>query len=120
MTNEQIWIAFGLTGQLLFTARFVVQWLSSEREKRSVIPPMFWYFSIGGALILLSYAVYRQDVVFILGQSSGMFIYARNLQLIRNEKRRMAIETRAPESEINQFTAGVEQHKTVSQQRKAA
>lgn len=81
---------------------------------------MFWYFSIGGALILLSYAVYRQDVVFILGQSSGMFIYARNLQLIRNEKRRMAIETRAPESEIIQFTAAVEQHKTVSQQRKAA
>ena len=57
MTNEQIWIAFGLTGQLLFTARFVVQWLSSEREKRSVVPPSFWYFSIGGALMLLIYAI---------------------------------------------------------------
>ena len=83
MTNEQIWIAFGLTGQLLFTARFVVQWLSSEREKRSVVPPSFWYFSIGGASMLLTYAIYKQDIVFILGQSSGMFIYVRNLQLIR-------------------------------------
>ncbi len=86
---------------------------------------MFWYFSIGGALILLSYAVYRQDVVFILGQSSGLFIYARNLQLIRNEKRRKVIEAPAPKSEIIQVTATVEQHSTVQQhrtvqQRKAA
>ena len=100
-----------MTGQLLFTARFVVQWLSSEREKRSVIPPMFWYFSIGGALILLAYAVYRQDVVFILGQSSGMFIYARNLQLIRNEKRRMAVDTPAQKSEIIQITATAQRRK---------
>ncbi len=81
---------------------------------------MFWYLSIGGALMLLSYAVYRQDIVFILGQSSGMFIYARNLQLIRNEARRMANATRAPKSGITQFTAAVEQHTTVSQHRKAA
>ena len=100
-----------MTGQLLFAARFVVQWLSSEREKRSVIPPMFWYFSIGGALILLAYAVYRRDVVFIFGQSSGMFIYARNLQLIRNEKRRIAVATPAPKSEIIQITATVQQRK---------
>ncbi len=71
---------------------------------------MFWYFSIGGALILLAYAIYRQDVVFILGQSSGMFIYARNLQLIRNEKRRTAVETPAPKSEIIQITATAQQH----------
>jgi lipid-A-disaccharide synthase-like uncharacterized protein len=111
MTNEQIWIAFGLTGQLLFTARFVVQWLSSEREKRSVIPPLFWYFSIGGALILLAYAIYRRDAVFIVGQSSGLFIYARNLQLIRNEKRRIAVDTPAPKSEIIQITATAQQRK---------
>lgn len=100
-----------MTGQLLFTARFVVQWLSSEREKRSVVPPLFWYFSIGGAMILLAYAVYRQDVVFILGQSSGMFIYIRNLQLIRNEKRRVAVDTHAPKSEIIQITAMPQQRK---------
>ncbi|MEJ7594896.1 MAG: lipid-A-disaccharide synthase N-terminal domain-containing protein [Planctomycetaceae bacterium] len=86
-----------------------MQWLSSEREKRSVIPPMFWYFSIGGGLILLAYAFYRRDVVFILGQSSGMFIYARNLQLIRNEKRRIVVDTPAPKSEIIQITATVQQ-----------
>jgi lipid-A-disaccharide synthase-like uncharacterized protein len=90
MTNEQIWIAFGLTGQLLFTARFVVQWLSSEREKRSVVPRSFWYFSLGGSLILLVYAIYKQDLVFTFGQSSGLFIYVRNLQLIRSESKRVA------------------------------
>lgn len=88
-----------------------MQWLSSEREKRSVIPPLFWYFSIGGALILLAYAIYRQDVVFIVGQSSGLFIYARNLQLIRNEKRRTAVEPPAPKSEIIQITATAQQRK---------
>lgn len=98
MTNEQIWIAFGLTGQLLFTARFVVQWLSSEREKRSVVPPSFWYFSIGGALMLLVYAIYKRDIVFTLGQSSGLFIYVRNLQLIRNANKRVARQTATEES----------------------
>ncbi len=111
MTSEQIWIVFGLTGQLLFTARFVVQWLSSEREKRSVVPSMFWYFSIGGGIVLLTYAVYRQDVVFVIGQSSGLFIYARNLQLIRNEKRRIVTETRPPKSEIIQVTATAQNRK---------
>ena len=99
MTNEQIWIAFGLTGQLLFTARFVVQWLSSEREKRSVVPPSFWYFSIGGALMLLVYAIYKRDIVFTFGQSSGLFIYVRNLQLIRNANQRVARQTASEKSE---------------------
>ena len=111
MTREQIWIAVGLTGQLLFTARFVVQWLSSEREKRSVIPPMFWYFSIGGALILVAYAVQRRDVVFIIGQSSGLIIYARNLQLMRNEKRRTATDAFVPKFPVNQAVAVTAQQK---------
>ena len=105
MTNEQIWIAFGLTGQLLFTARFVVQWLSSEREKRSVVPPSFWYFSIGGALMLLVYAIYKRDIVFTFGQSSGLFIYVRNLQLIRNAKNRVASQTADIESETISIAA---------------
>lgn len=87
MTNEQIWITFGLMGQFLFTGRFVVQWLSSEREKKSIIPPAFWFLSIGGAVVLLIYAFHRRDIVFIIGQSSGLLIYVRNLQLIRNEKK---------------------------------
>ncbi|WP_343080271.1 lipid-A-disaccharide synthase N-terminal domain-containing protein [Ostreiculturibacter nitratireducens] len=81
------WVAFGLFGQLLFTARFLVQWLASERARRSVVPIAFWYFSIGGGLILLSYAIYRKDPVFILGQSMGVFIYMRNLWLIFAERR---------------------------------
>ncbi|MCP4818583.1 MAG: lipid A biosynthesis protein [Shimia sp.] len=80
------WVAFGLFGQLMFTGRFVVQWIASERAKRSTVPLAFWYFSIAGALILFAYAVYRQDPVFILGQSFGIVVYSRNLWLIHKEK----------------------------------
>ena len=80
-------MAFGLAGQLLFTGRFLVQWIASERARKSVIPLSFWYFSIGGGLILLSYAIYRKDPVFVLGQALGVFIYVRNLWLIRREAR---------------------------------
>ena len=81
------WVAFGLFGQLLFTGRFLVQWIASEKAKRSVVPLAFWYFSVGGGVILFTYAVYRQDPVFILGQSMGLFIYLRNLWLIYAERR---------------------------------
>ena len=84
---ELAWIGFGLFGQLLFMGRFLVQWIASERARRSTIPVAFWYFSIGGAIILLSYAIYRRDPVFILGQSLGFFIYARNLWFIHLEKK---------------------------------
>ena len=86
--GEFWWVVFGLAGQLLFMGRFLVQWIASEREKRSVVPVAFWYFSIGGGIILFTYAVYRADPVFILGQSMGLFIYCRNLWLIRAERRR--------------------------------
>ncbi|MGL4238468.1 lipid-A-disaccharide synthase N-terminal domain-containing protein [Tabrizicola sp.] len=85
---EFYWVMIGLTGQLLFTARFLVQWIASEREKRSVIPIAFWYFSLGGGLVLFSYAVWRMDPVFILGQSMGLVIYTRNLWLIHAEQHR--------------------------------
>lgn len=78
-------------GQLLFSARFVVQWLKSEKEKKSVIPTAFWYFSISGGIVLLTYALHKQDPVFILGQSLGLFIYLRNVQLIRKERTRLKI-----------------------------
>ncbi|TCL00609.1 lipid-A-disaccharide synthase-like uncharacterized protein [Shimia isoporae] len=81
------WVAFGLFGQLMFTGRFLVQWIASERARRSTVPLAFWYFSIAGALILFTYAVYRQDPVFILGQSFGIVVYTRNLWLIHKEKR---------------------------------
>lgn len=87
MTTEQVWLGIGLLGQVMFAARFLVQWLSSEKEKRSVIPVAFWYLSIAGGLILLSYAIYRKDPVFILGQSTGVFIYLRNLYFITREQK---------------------------------
>jgi lipid-A-disaccharide synthase-like uncharacterized protein len=87
MTAEKIWVGVGLFGQAMFFMRFFVQWLASERQGKSVIPLAFWYFSIGGAAILLVYAIYRLDPVFIIGQAGGFFIYARNLYLIRREKR---------------------------------
>jgi lipid-A-disaccharide synthase-like uncharacterized protein len=85
--GEFWWVVVGLAGQLMFSMRFLVQWISSERAKKSVMPIAFWYFSIAGGLILLSYALYRRDPVFILGQSTGLFIYLRNLWLIRADKR---------------------------------
>ena len=87
--TEFAWVMLGLGGQLLFTARFLAQWIASERARRSVVPVAFWWLSIGGGVILLAYAVWRADPVFILGQSMGVFIYARNLWLIHAEKRRV-------------------------------
>ncbi|MEM6891591.1 MAG: lipid-A-disaccharide synthase N-terminal domain-containing protein [Pseudomonadota bacterium] len=82
--TEAMWVIIGFAGQFLFMMRFLVQWLVSERVKQSVIPIAFWYFSLGGGSVLLSYAIYRQDPVFIMGQSLGLLIYIRNLLLIRN------------------------------------
>ena len=79
---ELTWLLIGLGGQLVFTARFVVQWIVSERKKRSVIPVAFWYLSLVGSLVLLSYAIYRKDRVFILGFSFNSVVYIRNLRLI--------------------------------------
>ena len=81
------WFFIGLAGQGLFGSRFLVQWLVSERKKRSVIPLAFWYFSIAGSLTLLAYALYRMDPVFILGHVANSVIYIRNLVLLMREKR---------------------------------
>lgn len=84
---EWLVLGIGFSGQLMFSLRFVVQWISSERARRSVVPVLFWYFSLGGGALLLLYAVYREDPVFVVGQGLGLVVYARNLRLIRNEKR---------------------------------
>lgn len=85
ITIDDIWITIGLTGQALFFMRFLVQWIQSERVGRSVMPHSFWYFSIGGGVVLLAYAIYRQDPVFILGQGTGLLVYIRNIMLLRRE-----------------------------------
>jgi len=82
MTRETLWLIIGFAGQTVFTGRFVLQWLYSEFKRRSVIPVGFWYLSMLGSALLLTYAIYRQDPVFIIGQSFGLLVYLRNLQLI--------------------------------------
>jgi len=81
------WLIVGFLGQLFFSARFIVQWIYSEISKKSIIPLAFWFFSILGGLTLLAYAVHRKDPVFILGQSAGLLIYARNLYFINKQNR---------------------------------
>ena len=90
MRTETIWLGIGFFGQALFFMRFLVQWITSEIKKRSVIPMAFWYFSFFGGLTLLAYAIYRRDPVFIIGQSTGSIIYIRNLQLVYRERRATA------------------------------
>ncbi len=77
------WIALGLSAQFAFSMRFIVQWIASERAGRSYVPTAFWYLSIIGGAMLLSYAIYRQDIVFIIGQAAGLIVYIRNLALIK-------------------------------------
>lgn len=81
------WIALGFVAQALFTMRFLVQWLASEKAGKSVIPLAFWLFSIGGGVLLLIYALYRRDPVFIAGQAFGVFVYLRNLYFVMREKK---------------------------------
>jgi len=86
--NENIWTTIGLAGQLLFGARFLVQWISSEAKKESHIPIVFWYFSISGGMILLIYAIHIKNIVFIMGQSAGLIVYLRNLRLIYKKEKK--------------------------------
>lgn len=81
------WVAIGLIGQALFTARFLVQWIASEKQKKSVVPVWFWYFSLIGGIVSLVYAIGIGSLPFALGQITGLFVYARNLVLIRRGAR---------------------------------
>lgn len=85
--TDMVWLGIGLAGQLMFMMRFVVQWVSSERAKRSVMPVSFWYFSLVGGITVLAYGLYRVEPVIILGQLPGTLIYLRNLRLIQKERR---------------------------------
>lgn len=90
---SKVWLVIGFLGQGLFSARFLVQWIASERRKQSVVPKLFWYLSILGGLTLLSYAIHRRDPVFILGQVTGVFIYGRNLWFIYHPRSEEVIGT---------------------------
>ncbi len=92
------WVLVGLAAQGLFTMRFAVQWIASERAGRSVVPIAFWWFSIGGGVLLLAYALYRRDPVFIIGQTFGVFIYLRNITFVLRERRAGRAVTTRPVS----------------------
>jgi len=89
LTTQWWLLAIGFAGQGFFFMRFFWQWIVSEREKKSIIPVSFWYFSLLGSFFLLTYAILRKDIVFIVGQSTGSIIYTRNLYLIHRERKRL-------------------------------
>jgi lipid-A-disaccharide synthase-like uncharacterized protein len=90
-TTEILWIGIGFVGQGMFFGRFVLQWIASERAQRSVVPVAFWWFSLVGSVIVLAYAIYKQDIVFIVGQSTGFIVYTRNLILIQRQRNAEAL-----------------------------
>lgn len=83
-----IWVAIGLGGQVVFSCRFLIQWIVSERRGVSVVPEIFWWLSLAGALLLFTYFVWRRDLVGVLGQTTGCVIYARNLWLLHRPSAR--------------------------------
>ena len=99
MTLDRAWLAFGLIGQVVFGARFIVQWIASERKRESHIPIMFWYLSIAGGIITTAYAIHKRDAVFIIGQGAGLIVYIRNLMLIYRAQRNATPS--APEARAN-------------------
>ncbi len=99
MTLDRLWLAFGLLGQFIFGARFIVQWIASERRRESHIPLVFWYLSIIGGIITTAYAIHKHDAVFIIGQGAGLIVYIRNLMLIYRAQRRTTSAT--PEARAN-------------------
>jgi lipid-A-disaccharide synthase-like uncharacterized protein len=95
-TVDHVWVAIGFIGQGFFFSRFLVQWWASEKARRSVVPVTFWYFSLGGGVVLLAYSIYKMDPVFILGQGLGLVVYMRNLYLIFVEHSAALEEKPAP------------------------
>lgn len=87
LTPDNIWLGIGFLGQFVFAARFIVQWIASERAGKSYVPVVFWLISLCGGILLTAYAIYRRDPVFIVGQGSGLLVYVRNLMLIYKEKK---------------------------------
>lgn len=86
-TLEVAWLVIGFAAQALFSARFLVQWIASERVKKSIVPEAFWYFSFAGGFMLMIYAIHRRDPVFILGQAFGLLVYTRNIWFLWTARR---------------------------------
>jgi len=86
MDAPYLWLGIGFLGQAFFFSRFLVQWIASEKAGQSIFPMAFWYLSLSGGALLLAYAIWRQDPVFIIGQTTGAFIYLRNIRLRKREQ----------------------------------
>jgi lipid-A-disaccharide synthase-like uncharacterized protein len=110
ISQARLWLIIGFAGQALFTARFLVQWIASERKRDSVVPVAFWWLSLLGGVTLLSYASYRQDPVIIVGQGMGLVVYARNLMLVGKAKRRAARGHRRSRRVDSDASTGHESH----------
>jgi lipid-A-disaccharide synthase-like uncharacterized protein len=95
--SEKAWLGVGFLAQLMFSMRFIVQWIASERARRSIVPETFWYFSMIGGAMLFAYAIYRLDPVFMLGQGMGLVIYSRNIYFIRAHHKAVANGTASPD-----------------------
>ena len=87
LNNLNFFMVLGFIGQFFFSMRFIVQWVASEKHKKSVVPLAFWVFSVLGSFLLLIYAIYRKDPVFIIGQAPNLLIYFRNIWLIKTSKK---------------------------------
>jgi lipid-A-disaccharide synthase-like uncharacterized protein len=83
--EDPLWLGLGLIGNALFFSRFLIQWLASERARRSIVPPVFWHLSLAGSAVLLAYALHRRDPVFVLAYLPNGVVYLRNLALLRRE-----------------------------------
>lgn len=103
-----VWVSIGLAGQVAFFGRMAVQWIVSEKEKRSVVPPMFWYLSLFGGVTLFTYFAWRQDFVGVLGQSTGVVIYARNIRLLYKQRRRDRRDAEKAERKTQQHATAPE------------
>lgn len=101
LSAKTIWLAIGFLGQAMFSARFLLQWLASERVKESIIPKAFWYFSLLGGTTLFLYALHLKDPVFILGQAAGIFIYLRNLYFVNSFRKKRLLEDEAAKASGN-------------------
>jgi lipid-A-disaccharide synthase-like uncharacterized protein len=105
--TELMWLGVGFAAQAMFSVRFIIQWIASERARRSIVPETFWYFSFVGGLMLFVYAIYRMDPVFMLGQGTGLLIYGRNIYFIwANRREGLAEVAPRPAVPSEQATAG--------------
>lgn len=113
-----LWVKIGFLGQAAFTARFLVQWVASEKKRDSVVPVAFWWLSIVGGLILLAYAIHRRDPVIIVGQATGLFVYTRNLMLVERSKRRAAKRVKKDQGETAETASTSRPHRVDSPAKK--